>query len=256
MPANGLLSITWLPMKYIISIIIAISLGSCATYYSIPGSTHQLIPVHPSVRDTTIHYMIAPYKKGLDSLMNEVVGYTEVDLFRELPEGSLGDFVCDELLEFARKDTLRKIDFCFMNQGGFRIPYIVKGTISRGQLYELLPFENALEIIEMDGHSCKQLLDKAAQQGGAPVSGVRFKITREGATEIIINEKAFDPAARYYILTNDYLANGGEEIMKQALSRQPLNWKMREVVIERSLFKYLNGDTIKTVKDGRVVNVY
>lgn len=231
-------------------------LSACHQGYQYHRSAHQLIPVLSfSEKDSTVYKMIYPYKLGLDSLMSEVIGYAEVDLTKDIPEGSLGNFVCDELLGYAKNKTSMHIDFCMFNNGGLRIPSIQAGPVRTGQIYELLPFENTLEVIELDGASCQYLLDEAAKQGGVPVSGVRFRITTEGASDIMIDGKPFDPGKRYFVLTNDYLANGGEEAMKKAIARVSLNVKLRDTMIRQLREKKANNQTIKTVKDGRILKI-
>lgn len=229
---------------------------ACSHEYQYRTSVHQLIPVNSTAaQDSVVRKMIKPYKLGLDSLMTEVICYTELDLTKGMPEGSLGNFVCDELLEYARNKNTMQIDFCMFNNGGLRIPSIQAGPIHTGQIYELLPFENTLEVIELDGASCKYLLDEAAKQGGVPVAGIRFRITQEGASDIMIDGKPFDIQKKYFVLTNDYLANGGEEAMTKAIGRVSLNAKLRDSMILHLREKKANNKTIKTVKDGRIFKI-
>jgi len=45
--------------------------------------------------DSTAYLLIAPYKKEMDRIMNDVLVIADTALTKELPEGSLGDFVAD-----------------------------------------------------------------------------------------------------------------------------------------------------------------
>lgn len=229
---------------------------SCKSVNNFTRMEYTLVPVTSiASAESEIRNMIKPYKDTLDSLMNEVIAYSETDLVKEQTEGSLGNFVCDELLEYARMNSERQIHFCMLNNGGLRVPSISKGPIRVGQIYELLPFENTLEIIEMDGASCKKLLDRVAEQGGAAVAGIRFKISGKEAYEITVNENPFEVQKNYFILTNDYLANGGEEGMKKVVNRYPMNKKLRDSFIEHLRIKTNNARTIKAVKDGRILKM-
>jgi 2',3'-cyclic-nucleotide 2'-phosphodiesterase (5'-nucleotidase family) len=196
--------------------------------------------------------LIAPYKQQLEGFMNDTIGMLEGDLYKSKPEGSLGNFVCDELLSFARMHSSQPIDFCFFNNGGLRVQSLSKGALIVKNIYELLPFENTLEIIKLDGATCLLLLHKAAEEGGVPVSGIRFSIVDAHASDVVVQEQPFDPAKSYFILTNDYLANGGEPVMKNTLQRISLPFKLREALIEHLRSKYALHQSITPVTDGRI----
>jgi hypothetical protein len=87
------------------------------------------------------------------------------------------------------------------------------------------------------------------------VSGVRFTIVNEEAVDISINSKPYNPAQTYFVLTNDYMANGGNAIMKEYIKRTSLGVKLRDSVIEMLREKKEINQSIKTVKDGRIVKI-
>jgi hypothetical protein len=57
-----------------------------------------------------------------------------------------------------------------------------------------------------------------------------MKMQNNQTTEILINQQAFDENRSYLILTNDYVAAGGDETepMKNALNRYKINVFVRE----------------------------
>lgn len=77
--------------------------------------------------------------------MDEVLNETLVDLEVGAPEGLLGNFVCDLTFDRARNQAKNTPDFCILNKGGLRTP-VLKGPITRGKLFELMPFENEIVI--------------------------------------------------------------------------------------------------------------
>jgi 2',3'-cyclic-nucleotide 2'-phosphodiesterase (5'-nucleotidase family) len=113
-----------------------------------------------------------------------------------------------------------------------------------------MSFENEAVLMEINGASLKKILDFSASRGGDPVAGVRFVIRNNAATEIFVNGKALDETKTYVFLTNDYLANGGDnfEFLKR-IDRTGNNLKIRDL-----LFRYFESHTepLNYSADGRV----
>jgi 2',3'-cyclic-nucleotide 2'-phosphodiesterase (5'-nucleotidase family) len=205
--------------------------------------------------DERIAQLINPYKKKLDSSMNSILCYNEQDLSKQLPEGTLGNFLCDELMTYAKDNFSRNIDFCMYNNGGIRIPLLAKGNITVGKIYELAPFDNFLVLVALNGADCKNLFNLAAANRGTPCSKeLRFKISNGTATDISINAIPFDSTRIYYILTNDYVANGGDktEPMKKAISITNFNVIVRDVLIKSLQNKGKTNQSVKSNLDGRI----
>lgn len=208
--------------------------------------------------DTQSASLIMPYKMKLDSLMSEVICYNEQDLNKQLPEGSLGNFVCDELMEYAAKNYNKPVDFCIYNYGGLRVGSIAKGNISVGKIFELAPFDNYLVVVELGGADCKKLFDLVAENNGTPCSKeLRLSINNNKIVNAAVNNVAFDENKTYTIITNDYVANGGDktEPMKNAKAFTNLNILVRDALINNLRIKGKNGQSIKVNLDGRVEQV-
>lgn len=215
------------------------------------------------MRDELTFKTIAPYKLKLDSLMNEVLCYNNQDLKKDLPEGTLGNFVCDELMRFSQLQiallsptaSAASIDFCVYNNGGLRVGSIAKGNITVGKIYELAPFDNELVMVVLDGKYCKQLFDLMAQNNGAPCSKeLRFEIKNSKAINVTINGKPFDESKAYTIITNDYVANGGDktEPMKNARSLISFHLMVREALIQQLRNRNNTAQPLNTELDGRI----
>ncbi len=153
--------------------------------------------------------LIAPYKKELDVEMNEIIGYASMSLTKQQPESSLGSWVANATQAQAVLLTRTKIDASIQYYGSIRIQELTKGEIRLGKIYELMPYDNMLVIVEMNGEIAQQLFDQMAADGGWPVSKeVRFKIRNGKATKLMINNQAVDKNHIYHITMPDYLANG------------------------------------------------
>ena len=207
--------------------------------------------------DSTIVKMIAPYKLKLDAQMNEVLNISDVELVKDRPEGTLCNFAADAVLNYGNRTYEKPVDFCVLNYGGLRLPSIQKGNITLGKIYELMPFDNMVEVVEIDGASCKQLLDVIAKNGGWPVSGVKFKINQSIAEDIFIKGQPFDINKTYTLVTSDYLVNGGDglQMLKNLSKKTSLNYKIRDAIIEYVREQKNNNQNINTQKDGRITVV-
>jgi len=154
--------------------------------------------------------MIAPYKEALDDQMGEVLGVLPEDLKKDRPYSNMGNWFCDALQYIAEQHAENKPSFSLQNYGGLRLPFLAKGPLTRSDVYELMPFDNKLVVLGLEGEKMQLLLDQIASDGGWPVSkGLSFDIKDDKATNILIEEKPFDANGFYYVALPDYVANGG-----------------------------------------------
>lgn len=178
---------------------------------------HYIASYHPELytidttqdKDKAMSDMLAPYKQKEAAAMDEVIGYTDAPLSKAQPECTLGYFIADAQLVYAQqKDPDVKISIS--NQGGIRIPYLNAGPITKGQVYEIMPFDNKLVIAELPGEVLKQFCDHIAAYGGWPVSGITFKIKNKKAIDLMVNGQPVNDQLIYKVATSDYIINGGD----------------------------------------------
>lgn len=200
---------------------------------------------------------IQPYKKTIDADLSAVIAVSEQPLEKATPEGLLGNLVADACMskskEYFSKIENGRVDFCFLNNGGLRNS-LPKGDINKKKIFELMPFENELVILELDGVRTKQLFDFMANKGGMPVSGARFVIKNNLASEITVQNAHLDTSRTYFISTSDYLAGGGDDMffLSGAKSKKYLNLKVRDAIIEYLTDENKKGNKINVSLDGRV----
>jgi len=233
-------------------------LFSCHTQKNLTDAKFDNIKIigDSGTNDSRISKMLLPYKQKLDSQMNEVLIYNQSDLKKELPEGTLNNFVCDELLDYVSRTANKNVDLCVFNYGGLRLPAIYTGNISVGKIYELLPFDNLLVILEIDGINLKKVMEWAASNGGQPVSAaLKLELSKENKIiKSSINGMVIDETKVYSILTSDYLANGGDgaTCFKNTLSTYSTANLMRDAMIAQLRHKAENNQNLNYVKDGRI----
>lgn len=155
---------------------------------------------------------ITTYRTDLDKAMNMTIGEAGMKLTKGKPESTLGNWLADLMLERARVEDPGKVDFAMQNYGGIRISEIPPGPISRGKIFELMPFDNMLVVLECPGNITAKLLESFARSGGVPVSGnISMLIDGNKASRVKINGKPFDANRTYRIAMPDYIARGGDK---------------------------------------------
>ena len=205
--------------------------------------------------DSVIKSAISPYKIKLDKEMNVVLAVSEQAMMKDSPEGLLGNFSADVVLKKSQeycKDSC-KVDFCVLNNGGLRNP-LPKGNITKYDIFLLMPFENEIILLTLNGDAVKELLEFISNKKGMPVSGLRMKIKNQMASDVIIGDKPFDVTKSYTVVTSDYLAAGGDNMTFFANPQRKLslNKKIRDAIIEHLADENKKGNTIKVKRDGRI----
>ncbi len=166
-----------------------------------------------SVADVDMTRMILPYKEQLEAEMNQVIGQTAKDLTKGDPESTLGNFVSDLIHKQCEKYHGAPIDFTVTNTGGLRIPVLPAGDITRSKVFELMPFDNMLVVVEVEGNELPKLFKVMAEKGGWPVSWhVRHTISNGETVDMTIGGQPIDNDKMYKVGISDYLANGGDNL--------------------------------------------
>ncbi|MCX6291754.1 MAG: 5'-nucleotidase [Bacteroidetes bacterium] len=207
--------------------------------------------------DSMTYYRILPYRESLTAEMSAVLAVSDQAIDKGQPEGLLGDFVADACLSAARQNYVPAdnipADFVFLNNGGLRNA-LPKGNITKGNVFELMPFENELVVLKIKGTLVKKIFNFIAEKDGAPVAGVQFAIKNKEAVNILINHQPFDSTKTYKVVTSDYLANGGDQLsfLKEANERESMNLKVRDAIFRYLQQKTKAGEHIVVKKDERI----
>ena len=204
--------------------------------------------------DSIVDKLIAPYRDSLKDKMNVVIAFSKVTLKKEQPEGSLGNFVCDLMMEHYAK---LHPDLCVVNNGGLRIGQIAEGKITVGKIYELMPFDNSMLLVYVSGKNLKMLFEKIAQKNGWPVSnGISLQIQSGKLISAYLNGDEIADAKTYRLIVSDYLANGGDECtMLKGLPKEDLKELFRDAIINQLKVKNEKGEKIAASIDGRITEV-
>jgi len=214
---------------------------ACSPTQTLQSYEDKVVAIQASA-DSTALAIIAPYQSAIEEEMNEVLSYTKYDLEKAKPQSTLGNFVTDLCLNYA------DADICVMNNGGLRTT-INTGNITRGKLYELMPFENELVVLELNENDYLGLLNYICKRGGEPFSGINITMNEEG--EIINHSQPvdFSKGEKIRVLTSDYLANGGDKMsFFQNKEQIKVGTKLRDAIIDYCT----KTDTISIELDDRI----
>jgi 2',3'-cyclic-nucleotide 2'-phosphodiesterase (5'-nucleotidase family) len=173
--------------------------------------TGASLPVRASEgEDPAVARLLAPYRDSVSAAVSVRVLRTPRRLGTEgLRDGDtpLGNFVADALREAGGADL------AIQNVGGIRAG-LPAGDVTTGDLYAVLPFDNHVVGVEMEGWRVRQLLDFIARRigsgGFAQVSGVRFTISGNRASDIRVGREPLDGNRTYRVATIDFLYDGGD----------------------------------------------
>ena len=238
---------------------LALSVVACAPLDSVRVSESSLTISDRAApaQDSAVLALVSPYRSRMQVEMNEVIGNLEVTLHKGSPESALGNMVADILFAEAEKRLDRTLDFAIANSGGLRIPELPAGPITRGEIYELLPFDNRVVVVTLTGKTVQQLAGHIASRGGWPVSSAfRMKIEGDKATGVEIDGQPVDPEKSYQVVMPDYVANGGDDsFFLVDAPQEDTGAFMRDVVIAYIKEKSAAGGRLRFAVDGRIQRV-
>jgi 2',3'-cyclic-nucleotide 2'-phosphodiesterase (5'-nucleotidase family) len=242
-------------------LILFLGLYSCqepAGSMVIKGGTIDVDSLQIAEIDSTQWQIISKYTEKLDEDMNRVLVYSEHAMEKGSPEGKLNNFVADLVLYFGNqlyhsKDN-KSIDFCLLNYGGLR-EALPQGEITHARVFEMLPFENEMIVLTLESQYVEELFDYLARANtGMPVSGLRLIIKNKKPVDVLIQGETFDPSRNYKILTSDYLASGGDNMvfLTKPLEFEMLGMKVRDAIIKHMEDTHAKGEMISAQLDGRI----
>jgi len=208
-------------------------------------------------QDTQIENFVKPYREHINNDLDSILAYCPETLDKSSGkwQTTIGNLMADVTLQrgnslFMTREK-KNIDLCILNHGGIR-SILPKGNVTTRTAYEIMPFENSLVVIALKGEQIFEMVDYfIATQKPHPLSGISFTIGKNNvAKNILVKGKPVETNTIYYVATNDYLSNGGDNMVffKKGVQKYDLNYKLRNILID--YFKEV--DTIPVINDVRV----
>ncbi|CAH1000252.1 hypothetical protein LEM8419_01401 [Neolewinella maritima] len=216
------------------------TLVSCNRSLGPPTVQPQFYPI-TQVTDTpateagrAVAATISPYSAQLTDQMNRELAEVGSPLRKGQPESGLGNWVAD-LLSEAATDLFPDypIAFAVQNYGGLRVSEIGTGPLLVSEIYELMPFDNELVLVEVDGATLLSFVDLMIRDGGWPVSAGLSVQRQDEQLTVLVHNKEIEPTAAYFIAAPDYVANGGNDAAMLVDRPQVASARMvRDLLIE------------------------
>ena len=213
----------------------------------------QLIEVDGSLKNGAMDSLIAPYKAEKEVSMNVVIGEVEETMEVGLPESKLSNLIADVLLTEGRK-YIADVDIAVTNIGGIRHT-LFAGPLTIGDVFEILPFDNSLLVLEYKGVEILALADAVALKGGEAIAGMTLTIRDGKAEDVKVGGEVVDTARVYKVVSTDYLSWGNDQLEPLAnyVKSTPLNMMMRDAMFDYVTCATIKGEKIVTKLDNRII---
>jgi 5'-nucleotidase len=190
--------------------------------------------------------VLEPFRRGVLEMGSRVVARVAETLrHSRVPRGTgegdrtpasdLLPLVCRSMI-WKMEQTGTRVDLALQNAGGIRKP-VPGGSLTVGTVLEVLPFANTLVVMEVSGKALLQVLDRAVDRaakgntGAFPgLAGARMilrsrsdgRVPSLETVEIRDPDRGWiplDPGRTYTLVTNSYLAGGGDRYSVLEASR-------------------------------------
>ncbi len=204
--------------------------------------------------NAAMEQLIDPFRAKMEATMDAVIGHASVDLKRGKPEAPLNNFVADLMLKRANREFDKKVDVAITNTGGLRTD-IMKGPVTLRRIYELMPFENELVVLEMNG---SQLLTLARQIGevyGEPIAGMHLEFLDKKLAKAEVGGAKVADDSLYYVVTTDYLSSPAYRklSMLSGVPRTFLDVRLRDAILDEVKAREAAGESISARVEGRLI---
>ncbi|WP_194287378.1 5'-nucleotidase C-terminal domain-containing protein [Gracilibacillus oryzae] len=179
----------------------------------------HIFMTHNLANDPEVESIIRNYESQIDEEMKTVVGESSVALNGEretvrLQESNLANAIADSLR------ALTGADIALQNGGGVRAS-IPQGEIRLENIYESLPFDNTVVMVEASGQTVWEALEHgvaaypSASGSFLQVSGLSYTFDASldpgsRVVEVLVNGEPIDVDKTYTVAANDFLTGGGD----------------------------------------------
>ncbi len=187
--------------------------------------------------DTAVARVVASYAQRVAPLVGRQVATLAAPLTRTGDQYPLGNLIADAYRAAAHSDV------AIVNNGGIRAD-LPAGTVTWGQLFEVVPFQNFVVRLRVSGAVLRTALEHAvgAADARAHVSGVRVRVAPanpvgQRVTAVTFTDgRALEDGATYTLAVPDFMAAGGSGY---AMLRVPA--ENTGVVDLEAVVEYLRG---------------
>jgi 2',3'-cyclic-nucleotide 2'-phosphodiesterase (5'-nucleotidase family) len=242
-------------------------------------TTGKLLDIATFTEDAeTAQLLNTKYKPAIDEKKATVVGTAAVTLVGGNPaarvgETNLGNFIADGMLSKAKTINPNTV-MAFQNGGGVRTT-LQLGNITLANVFTVLPFGNALAIMDLKATEIKEALEHSVKTAPATangaflqVAGMKFtydstKPVGEKVQSIQVKGPTgtysdLDFSKNYSVATNIFTAKGGDGYTMFAKAYEEGRVSEPGFVDWQMFVEYIEAQPNKTVNpqvEGRIINV-
>lgn len=205
--------------------------------------------------DSAMAARVERWNAGVAAAAAVPIGRAAHAVTRGSPESPIGDLVADAMRERVRADV------AMQNTGGLRAE-LAEGVITKGAIFEVMPFDNTIYVQELNGAEVKLAIEQALRTGRVTqVSGVRFTYDSsrpelDRVTKITLADGSpLDPAKSYKVACNNFMATGGDsyDVLQKGSNRIDTGFLVREAMETWVAERCKNGAALDVSADGRIV---
>lgn len=187
--------------------------------------------------------------------MKETVGEMTATAERTkdpLASSTMGNLMTDALRAYTRAEV------GLMNRGGIRAD-LHKGTITRRDVFEVMPFDNSVVVVKLSGAELVDFVRRAVEgkaHSGIEVSGITIEVSTDAnndkrkLTGVRVGADPVDPAKVYRVAMNSFMADGGDAYMEKV---PPGDKRTDDVMLLRDMLEqmFVNKKQVTAATDNR-----
>lgn len=188
---------------------------------------------------------------------------------RNLKKRKITDFVEDYQREYSQEcpianmiaDSMRMetgAEIGLQNSGGIQ-NNIVAGKFTVGDLFDVLPFDNQVIVMELKGSDLQELFTQSAslRRGILQVSGAKYAFSNRTndnyeLKEVLVGDEPIIATKTYSVTTNSFLGDGGDGFLSFRSGRNIRFGRQQRDVISDYLEKIGQDGPIKLQVEGRI----
>lgn len=167
---------------------------------------YRLLPIGPDMAaDPAVVELLAPFVADVTDRMEQPVGELLGGVSKVQTPGYVDNPLGNLIADVFRAET--GADVALYNRGGIRVEQLQEGVVTRGDLYQLLPFDDPIVVLKASGSQLEAILRQGVE-GPARISAAG--VTRQEA--FLVEGEPIVPDRTYRIAVTDFLANGGDQM--------------------------------------------
>jgi 2',3'-cyclic-nucleotide 2'-phosphodiesterase (5'-nucleotidase family) len=153
-----------------------------------------------------------------------------------------------------------KADLALQNSGGLRAD-LAAGIVTRGSVYEVMPFDNTIYTLDLTGAEVKLALEQSLQFGRVTqVSGIayRYDSARPELQRVtaltLVNGAPLEPTRGYRVACNNFMATGGDNYsaLSKGANRRDTELLVRDAMEALVAARSANGGALDLEPGGRI----